>query len=72
MFDQVDINCPNYRGHHSVVKYHNGYICTSCYQYADDYGVCVWCQVGQLGGVPEHSYLSGCDFCGGRSGWEKE
>lgn len=67
-FDHVDINCPDCGGYHSVVEHHDIYVCSECFVTVDDYGVCSYCAEGQLGGVPEHSYLVGCEFCEGRAG----
>ena len=65
-FDYTPINCPRCGGYHTVVQNHDLYICTECYETDTDYGVCDYCSEGQLGGVPEDSYLVGCEFCDGR------
>ncbi len=72
MYDQIEINCPNCQGYHSVVEHHNHYICLSCLEYSNEIGVCEWCGEGQLGGVSDMSFLSGCNFCDGRAGWDKD
>ena len=67
-----EINCPHCGGYHTVVTHHDGFVCSACFEYEDEVGVCDWCSDGQLGGVGEYSSLSGCDFCDGRIGWEKD
>ena len=70
--DHIDINCPQCSGYHTVVEHHCIYVCTECYFEDEEIGVCEWCNEGQLGGVPEHSYLSGCEFCDGRAGHDAD
>ncbi len=67
-FDYTPINCPHCSGYHAVVEHHDIYVCTECYETDTTYGVCGYCSEGQLGGVPEHSYLVGCEFCEGSAG----
>ncbi|KSV76007.1 hypothetical protein N185_16295 [Sinorhizobium sp. GW3] len=67
-FDHVHINCPHCGGYHSVVSHLSLYVCTECFTTEDEYGICGYCSDGQLGKVPEHSYLTGCEFCDGRAG----
>lgn len=67
-YDHVPINCPDCGGYHSVVEHHGIYVCVRCFETADDYGICGHCSEGQLGGVPEHSSLVGCEFCEGSAG----
>jgi hypothetical protein len=64
-FDHTPINCPNCISHGTVVEHREMYVCTECFATDDEYGVCEYCSEGQLGGVPEHSYLVGCEFCDG-------
>jgi hypothetical protein len=66
--DYIPINCPHCGGYHTVVEHHDLYVCTGCYETDTNYGVCSYCSEGQLGGVPEHSYLVGCEFCEGSAG----
>jgi ribosomal protein S27AE len=61
-FDHVPINCPHCSGYHTVVEHHDRYVCTECFELDDTYGVCGHCSEGQLGGVPEHSSLVGCQY----------
>jgi len=71
-FDHIEKNCPYCGGYHTVVEHHDGYVCTECFEYSEALGVCGWCHEGQLGGVSEISYVTGCEFCDGRVGWEKD
>lgn len=71
-FSRSPINCPDCSGHHTVVSHHNGYICVQCFEYSEEVGYCEWCTEGQLGGVGEYSSLTGCNFCDGRAGWERD
>ena len=71
-FHRSPINCPYCSGYHAVVTHHDGYVCTECFEYEEEVGYCGWCNEGQLGGVGEFSELSGCEFCDGRAGWEKD
>lgn len=70
--DHLEKNCPHCSGYHTVVEHSDGYICTQCFEYSTLLEACEWCNEGQLGGVPELSMISGCDFCDGRAGWEKD
>ena len=71
--DYFNINCSNcFDGYHSVVRHNSHYICTSCFEYSEVVGQCDWCNDGQLGGVSEYSYHSGCSFCDGKASWEKD
>lgn len=67
-YDHVDKNCPHCNGYHSVVEHHDWYVCTQCYEISEELGICEFCSEAQLGGVSEHSYLSGCEFCEGTAG----
>jgi hypothetical protein len=71
-FDYVPINCPYCSGYHSVVEHHNFYVCTDCFEIGENYEICGHCSEGQLGGVPEHSSLVGCEFCDGSNAWQKD
>ncbi len=66
--DQIDINCPQCIGYHTVVEHYNIYVCTGCYETDERFEVCEYCGEGQLGGVSEFSFLQGCEFCDGRAG----
>lgn len=67
-FDHVEINCPHCSGYHTVIEHHSLYVCSECFSIADHFAVCSYCSEGQLGGVPEHSYATGCEFCDGSVG----
>jgi len=67
-FEIRKINCPHCSGYHSVVEHHDIFICLNCFEMDREYGVCGYCSEGQLGGVPEHSSLVGCEFCEGSAG----
>ncbi|KKB84720.1 hypothetical protein VW29_10140 [Devosia limi DSM 17137] len=67
-FDHVPINCPHCGGYHTVIEHHDRYVCSECFAVDDTYGICGYCSEGQLGGVPEHSSLVGCEFCEGNAG----
>jgi hypothetical protein len=71
-FDHVPINCPNCGGYHTVVEHNDFYICTECFETGEDYEICGHCSEGQLGGVPKHSSLVGCDFCDGSAAMYKD
>nr|WP_321482244.1 hypothetical protein [uncultured Cohaesibacter sp.] len=71
-FDRSPINCPYCSGYQTVVHHYDGYLCCNCLEYSEEVGYCGWCSDGQLGGVPEHSELVGCEFCDGRIGWDSD
>ncbi len=71
-FDYVPINCPNCGGYHSVVEHYHFYVCVECFETDDEFEVCGHCSEGQLGGVPEHSSLVGCEFCDGSAAMYKD
>jgi hypothetical protein len=59
--------------HNSVVEHHRKFVRTECLKVGDEVHYCGWCNEGQLGGGDlEHSYYSGCEFCEGKVGWEKD
>jgi hypothetical protein len=65
-FDHIEKNCPYCSGYHTVVEHHNLFVCTQCFEFSDIMECCEYCSEGQLGGVSEFSYLSGCEFCDGK------
>jgi len=67
-FDFMPISCSSCTGYHAVVKHHDRYVCTECFETAESYSVCDYCNEAQLGSVPEDSGWSGCEFCDGRAG----
>jgi hypothetical protein len=72
-FEQVAINCAHCMGYHSVVKHHAAFVCTECFEVEDAMAVCEFCNEGQIGGGDlEYSYRTGCEFCDGAQGWERD
>lgn len=69
---RTPISCSYCSGYHAVVSHHEIYVCTECFEYDENVGYCEWCSEGQLGGLNEFSALSGCEFCDGRLGWDKD
>lgn len=66
--DHIEINCPQCSGYHTGVSHNDLYVCVQCLESSDVMEVCGYCNEGQIGGVPEHSYLVGCEFCEGSAG----
>lgn len=72
-FEQSSKNCANCCSHDSVIEHNEYYICLECFYVSDDIAYCEWCNEGQIaGGDLEMSHYSGCEFCDGKSGWEKD
>lgn len=71
-FDHVDMSCAFCGGYHSVVEHFDGFTCTKCFEYSTTMEICGWCNEGQLGGVSEISYVTGCEFCEGKIGWDND
>lgn len=67
-FEHVDKNCPYCTGYHTVVEHHDWFVCSECYEVSEKIGTCEFCSEAQLGGVPEHSSMVGCEFCEGAAG----
>ena len=68
-FDYTHINCAACGGYQTVVHHHELLICTECTSVFNEWGVCGWCNEGQVGGGDlEHSYYSGCELCDGYAG----
>jgi len=66
-------NCANCTSMDSVVEHENLYVCTECLTYDDELSLCDWCNELQMGGGKlQNSYASGCEFCDGRTGWERD
>lgn len=61
------INCGEC-GSERVHMINNSYYCANCLETYDDYFDCGYCQTIQTGSFPEDSFLSGCQFCGGKLG----
>jgi hypothetical protein len=73
------INCRFCEGYHTVVRLEEEdedgfpiYLCLQCLEESSDVGQCEWCNEGQLGGVDEMSYYTGCSQCDGHAGWHKD
>jgi len=64
-FEHVDVNCPFCFSLSTVVDHNDIYVCTSCFAYSEKMSICDFCSGGQLGGVSETSYHTGCEFCEG-------
>ena len=71
-FDRTSNNCSWCHGYHSVIRHHQLYLCCECLEVGTDFGICEWCNEGQLGGDLDMSYYSGCEFCEGQSGWNSD
>jgi len=71
-FDHVEKNCPECSTFHSVVAHHSIFVCVNCFAADETLEYCGWCSEGQLGGVPEHSHWSGCEFCDGAAGNQRD
>lgn len=68
LYDCVEKSCPYCGGYHTVLEHHDWFVCTQCFEISETIGICGHCSEGQLGGVPDHSALVGCDFCDGSAG----
>ncbi len=64
-FSHTDINCAQCSGYHTGVEHNGLYVCVQCLDSSDAMGVCEYCNEGQIGGVSDHSYAVGCEFCDG-------
>lgn len=68
-FDRVDtMHCPECAGYDTVVEHETIFVCTNCFDIAEEVGVCGYCGQAQLGEIPAYSNLTGCDFCEGQVG----
>ena len=71
--DHIEINCAECMGYHTVIKNEDIYLCGQCFSVSDEMDVCGWCHEGQVnGGDLEISYITGCEFCDGSSGWRAD
>jgi hypothetical protein len=64
-------NYGNCDGHHTAVRRGDMYFCTICFDLNKHVNVCEWCNEPNTGDM-EHSYLTGCNHCDGKAGWEKD
>jgi hypothetical protein len=72
-FEYVPRNCALCTSPDSVVQNDDVYVCTECLTVDNAIYKCEWCSELQLGGGDlENSYLSGCEFCEGRGGFEPD
>lgn len=77
MLDKDDLaegyeaNCATCGDYHSVIRLGDQWFCTNCFDIADRVYQCGWCSDLNTGDM-EYSYISGCDHCDGRAGWEKD
>jgi hypothetical protein len=70
--DAGTIYC-NYCGSDSVAEHEAHYLCCECFSMKESYSVCDWCNQKQLTDSDlEGSGWSGCEYCDGRSGWDKD
>jgi len=71
--DYTARNCARCTSPDSVVQNDEVYVCTECLTVDDSIYMCGWCSELQLGGGDlEDSFLTGCEFCDGRLGWESK
>ena len=64
-------NCKYCDGYHTVAAIHDGYICSSCFEYFETLEVCQWCNEHCSGDMSD-SYWKGCAGCEGKLGWENK
>ncbi len=65
-------NCSDCDGYHTVVRTEKDeWICASCLGVFESLEVCGWCNELNTGDM-EHSYVAGCNYCGGMAGWHKD
>lgn len=60
-------NCSDCDSYHTVVKTGDDYVCASCLECFDFMSECGWCNELNTGDM-EHSYVAGCNVCGGLIG----
>jgi hypothetical protein len=71
-FDHAYVNCAQCTGYHTGIEHNDLWVCIECFDASDVMEVCGYCNEGQIGGVPEHSYLVGCESCDGAAGNMKD
>lgn len=72
--EHFEANCAECDGYHTVVRLKNGWwLCTQCFTPFEDneISVCGWCNEPNTGDMEDSSW-SGCGFCEGRAGWDKD
>jgi DNA-directed RNA polymerase subunit RPC12/RpoP len=67
----VPANCSECDGYHTIIEYHNKYLCICCFAVADALSACGWCSEFNNGDM-ENSDWSGCTVCDGRAGWDRD
>ncbi len=66
------LNCGDCFSHQTVVQVSDEqFLCTECFAISEDYGTCEWCNEDSTG-LSGETYWSGCEFCDGRAGWDKD
>ncbi len=65
-------NCSECDGYQTIVPTENDeWICASCFEIFDSLSTCGWCNEPNTGDM-EDSYVIGCNFCEGMTGWHKD
>jgi hypothetical protein len=65
-------NCSDCDGYHTVVRLKDDtYLCVSCFEKFDSLNWCEWCNELNTGDM-EDSYLTGCNHCDGKVGWDED
>lgn len=65
-------NCAECDGYHTVVRLESDrHLCTECFGVFDDVQWCGWCNEPNTGDM-DGSEWNGCNFCDGRSGWDRD
>ncbi|MEL3892535.1 hypothetical protein V6B08_19820 [Ferrovibrio sp. MS7] len=66
-------NCVYCIGVDTVVKHKEVYVCTECLSVEPTIATCGWCNEMQMGGGDlEGSSYTGCEFCDGKAGWDRD
>lgn len=67
------INCANCQSLNSGIDHQDLVLCTECLIAQGSAAQCGWCNERQIGGGDlRNSEWSGCEFCEGRAGWDKD
>lgn len=64
-------NCGSCDGYHTVVRRPDIYFCAACFDVSEIVEYCQWCNEPNTGDM-KHSYVTGCNHCDGKAGWEKD
>lgn len=66
------ISCGVCSGYETVIELPNEkFLCTDCFNVESNYGCCEWCNNPSTN-LSDMTYVTGCEFCEGRMGWEKD